>query len=61
MQIGFNKVGLEKSLDDMNLADKKAFLVYVHQNDHKLTPHVMKEILQDPTIAAIIVNWLSDG
>lgn len=53
--INFQKIALQKTLENMKMEDSTPFLVYVHKNDHKLTPHILKEVIQDQEIAAFIV------
>lgn len=55
--IDFQKLNLQKSLEKLDLNDELPLLIYVHKNDHKLTPHILKDIVQDPEIAKYIVNF----
>lgn len=40
----------------MAFEDDKPLLIYVHKNDHKLTSHILKAIIQDDEITKFIVG-----
>jgi len=61
ISINFQKLNLESTLESMEQDDKMPLLLYIHDNAHPLVKEIIKDVLQSPTIAPLIVATYSNN
>lgn len=57
LMIGFSKQTLTKDVEALEILTPQPYLLYVHDQNHKLGKRVIKEILQNKEISCFIVRF----